>query len=266
MTWKRTTVDGRTALYGVAGAGRPLVFLHGWALGQHAYRKALGRLVGLGVRVYAPALPGFGGTPDLPARDFTFRGYAAWVDEFIGAVGIDEPVYLVGHSFGGGVAIQTAYDFGERVRVLVLVNSIGAAMPDRALWDWGRHFPGDLLPIPHVARVIPAVLEDAVPNLLRNPFGLWRVAQLARRADLTRELSALKSRQLPVVVLHGEDDLIVPKPAFDAICAAIGLDGAVVSGNHSWLLADPDQFGEVMTNVIGVADVARSLERDEPTG
>ena len=33
-----------------------------------------------------------------------------------------------------------------------------------------------------------------------------------------------------------------------------------MNGNHSWLLADPDSFGEVMTNVVGVAQLARSLE------
>src|SRR4051794_2201561 len=91
LVWKRTTVDGRTALYGVAGEGVPVVFLHGWALGQHAYKRALKRLVAMGTRVYAPALPGFGGTPDLPARTFSMAGYAEWVTGFLDAVKIDEP-------------------------------------------------------------------------------------------------------------------------------------------------------------------------------
>ena len=37
-------------------------------------------------------------------------------------------------------------------------------------------------------------------------------------------------------------------------------EGEVVSGNHSWLLADPDSFGEVMTNIVAVAQVARDAE------
>ena len=48
--------------------------------------------------------------------------------------------------------------------------------------------------------------------------------------------------------------------SFEALCAAIGSEGEVVSGNHSWLLADPDAFGEVMTNVVAVAKLAHELE------
>jgi pimeloyl-ACP methyl ester carboxylesterase len=275
LVWKRATVDRRTALYGVAGDpdGTPVVFLHGWGLGQHAYKRALRRLVDLGCRVWAPALPGFGGTADLPRRTFSIAGYAEWVDGFMAAVRIDAPVFLVGHSFGGGVAIQTAHDFPERVRSLVLVNSIGGSawradgslvrsMAERPLWDWGLHFPADISPLRHVHRVLPVILEDAVPNLIRNPRALWRVGQLARRADLTRELEVLRDRQLPVTVLWGQKDELVTRANFDAVCTALGQQGEVVAGNHSWLLVDPDAFGEVMTNVVAVADAVRAF--DEP--
>ena len=274
LTWKRTTVDGRTALYGVSGEGPPVLFLHGWGLGQHAYKGTLKRLVRLGCKVYAPALPGFGGTPDLPPRRFSFQGYAAWVDSFMETVGIDDPVFLVGHSFGGGVSIKLAHDFPERVRYLVLVNSVGGStwssagstvrsMAERPLWDWGLHFPSDVLPLPQLTRVLPRMLEDALPNALRNPMALWKVAQLARKADLTPELEDLKARKVPVVVLWGDKDQIIPRASFDALCVAIGSEGEVVAGNHSWLLADPDAFGEVMTNVLSVAQLARTLESDD---
>jgi pimeloyl-ACP methyl ester carboxylesterase len=273
LVWKRATVERRSALYGVAGepGGIPVVFLHGWGLGQHAYKRALKRLVQLGCRVWAPALPGFGGTDDLPARNLSIAGYAEWVDGFMTAVKITEPVFLVGHSFGGGVAIQTAHDYPDRVRSLVLVNSIGGSawredgslvrsMAERPLWDWGIHFPSDLLPLRQIRNVLPVILEDAVPNLLRNPRAMWRVAGLARRADLTRELEALKERRMPVTVLWGGEDEIIPKASFDALCVALGQEGEVVEGNHSWLLADPDAFGEVMTNVVSVAEIARAME------
>ena len=71
LVWKRTRVEGRSALYGVAGEGPPVVFVHGWALGSHSYKRALKRLVGLGLKVFAPALPGFGGTADLPEARFS---------------------------------------------------------------------------------------------------------------------------------------------------------------------------------------------------
>jgi pimeloyl-ACP methyl ester carboxylesterase len=272
LTWHRTTVDGRAALYGVGGAGLPVLFLHGWALGQHSYKRALKRLVHLGCRVYAPALPGFGGTPGLPPADFSLVGYAKWVAGFLDAVGVNEPVLLIGHSFGGGVAIRLAYDFPSHVRSLVLVNSIGGStwtsagsrvrsMAERPLWDWGLHFPGDVFPLPQLTRVLPVLLEDALPNAVRNPRALWTVAQLARKADLTPELEELKQRRLPVVVLWGNKDRIIPRASFDALCRALGADGEIVAGNHSWLLADPDAFGEVITNVVEVAKLARQMER-----
>jgi pimeloyl-ACP methyl ester carboxylesterase len=271
LVWRRTTVDGRLALYGEAGEGLPVVFLHGWGLGQHAYRRPLKRLVQLGCHVWAPALPGFGGTAGLPEKDFSLAGYAAWLDRFLATVGLDEPAVVVGHSFGGGVAIELAHDFQPRVRSLVLVNSIGGSawagtgetarsMAERPLWDWGLHFPSDVLLFPRLTRVLPVILQEALPNVVRNPRALLRVADLARKADLTAELETLKDRRLPVVVLWGDGDRIIPKPSFDALCRAIGSDGEVVTGNHSWLLADPDAFGEIMTNVVGVAKLARSLE------
>jgi len=271
LVWKRTTVDGRTALYGVAGEGTPVLFLHGWGLGQHSYKRALKRLVRMGTRVYAPALPGFGGTPDLPSRHFSFDGYADWVDQFLTAVKVDEPCFVVGHSFGGGVSIQFAHDFPERVRTLVLINSVGGSrwndndrqLKDRPLWDWGIHFPGDILGPRALARVLPVVLEDAVPNLVRNPLAFWKVAGLARTADLHDELEALKARELPIVILWGDKDKIIPRASFDDLCTAIGRAGEVVKGNHSWLLADPDSFGEVMTNVLSVARLAKSLEDED---
>lgn len=271
LVWKRTTVDGRPALYGVAGEGTPVLFLHGWGLGQHSYKRALKRLVRMGTRVFAPALPGFGGTPDLPSPQFSFDGYAAWVDAFLTAVGVDEPAFVVGHSFGGGVSIQFAHDFADRVRTLVLINSVGGSkwndrnrkMADRPLWDWGIHFPADLLGPRQIARVLPVVLEDAVPNLVRNPRAFWKVAGLARSADLQDELEALKARKLPIVILWGDKDRIIPRASFDDLCTAIGRAGEVVPGTHSWLLADPDAFGEVMTNVLSVARLAKSLEDED---
>jgi pimeloyl-ACP methyl ester carboxylesterase len=270
LAWRRVKVLGRTAHYGVAGAGLPVLFLHGWGLGQHTYKRALKRLVHLGCQVYAPALPGFGGSPDLPGEP-SIDAYGAWAAAFIEAVDIDEPVFLVGHSFGGAVAIQLAHDHERLVRYLVLINSIGGSawsssgstvrsMAQRPLWDWGIHFPRDIFPVRQMSRVLPVILEDAVSNVVRNPRAMWRVANLARKADLTEELEELKRRKLPVVVLWGDQDHIIPRASFDALCAAIGSEGEVVSGNHSWLLADPDAFGEVMTNSVAVAQLARQAE------
>ena len=257
-------VDGRDALYGVAGDGPPVVLLHGWGLTHRTYRRALQALAQKGAQVWAPALPGFGGTAELPAESTTLRGYAAWVVAFLDAVGLTDPVTLVGHSFGGGVAIQTAHDAPKRVARLVCVNSIGGSawteergvirsMAQRPLWDWGLHLQADLLPWRQATRVIPVILGDAVPNLLRNPGALWRVGHLARTADLTAELEVLKRRKLPVVVLWGRNDNVLPPTCLASLRGALGDPEVItVDGSHSWLLSNPKAFGEVMTNVVGL--------------
>ena len=122
FTGKRTWVQDRPAFYGIAGTGQPVLFLHGWALGQHTYRSVVERIASSGCRVYAPGLPGFGGTGDLPNNLFSIGGYANWVHDFLDELDIEEQLVVVGHSFGGGVAIRFTHAHTDRVRSLVLVN------------------------------------------------------------------------------------------------------------------------------------------------
>lgn len=271
---RRTFVQGRGASYSVAGEGLPVVMLHGWALAQHTYRDVISAIAAQGCMVIAPALPGFGGTADLPGDSFSIRGYARWVADLLDSLDIHEPAVVVGHSFGGGVAVQLAHDFRSRVRSLVLVNSIGGSswrrgnalrsITERPLWDWGLHFPGDVWPVRQATRVLPVVAEDLLPNLVRNPRAIVRVANLARRADLRVELEALRDGGLPITIIWAARDGIIPRESFEALCVASGVEGTVVEGSHSWLLADPQHFGEVITNDVRIAQAARDLEQKAP--
>ena len=219
-------------------------------------------------------MPGFGGTRDLPGDSFSMRGYAQWVADLLDALEIEESAVVLGHSFGGGVAIRLAFDHRPRVRSLVLVNSVGGSswkrgktlrsIAERPLWDWGLHFPSDVWPIRQATRVLPVVVEDFLPNLLRNPRAIVRVANLARRADMRVELEALRDDGMPISIIWGTRDGIVTREAFEALCVASGVQGTVVEGSHSWLLADPQQFGEVITNDVRVAQAARELEQRAP--
>ena len=259
LRWSRTLVQGRPAVYGEAGEGPPVVFLHGWGLGHHAYKRPLARLALRGCRVLAPALPGFGGTADLPSGS-GIHAHGVWTDAFMEAVGVDEPAIVIGHSFGGGVAISLAHDYRSRVAKLVLVNSVGGAawgdgdraLADRPLLHWAVQFGKELWPPLKGLRLALSVREDLIPNLLFNPRAMFTAGALAARADLRDELGELRARQLPVVVISGADDAVIPMSAFDALCSALGIEGSVLPGDHSWLLADPDAFDEVMANVVGL--------------
>ena len=248
----------------MAGEGLPVLFLHGWALGNRSYKRPLERLARLGCRVYAPALPGLGGSADLPADPCGLDGYAAWADAFVAAVGEKGPVHVVGHSLGGAVAVKLAHDFPDRVRALVLMNSLGGdvwrtgggkifRMADRPLLDWVSQFSKDLLLDWRAPWTLAAILEDAAPNIVTNPLGIWRLANAARRVDLARELSALRSSRVPVVAVSGSGDCIVPRASFQSLCEALGLRGRVVKGRHSWMLSDPGTFAAVMADVLSTA-------------
>ena len=256
LTWYRTTVEGRPASYGVGGTSGPaVVFLHGWATGSRTYRRALRRLVRRGCRVYAPALPSFGGTADLPAARMNMAGYAEWVSNFMAEVGIDEPAVVIGHSFGAGVGTKLAHSRPHQVRYLVLLNAVGGVAA-RSPWAWVAAFGRELWPLPQALGTVQALQRDLMWNLTRNPAGLLRAALLARDVDLRSEQADLRDLGVPVLVLHSEGDEVIPRRAFYALCDSLGTDGRIVSGRHAWLLADPDSFGEVLATVVDV-EVAR---------
>jgi pimeloyl-ACP methyl ester carboxylesterase/predicted amino acid-binding ACT domain protein len=261
LQWRATVVHGRRAAFAVGGAGLPVVFLHGWGLGHHAYQRSLRELIARGCRVYAPALPGFGGTPNLARHERTMAGYAAWVEAFFQAAEIEGSALVVGHSFGGGVAIQLAHDAPERVRQLVLINSVGSpsggggplltAKPhDRPAWQYGFEFSRELMLTRDGFRVMQAMRQDVLRNLVANPFTMWELATLARTVDLTDELADLRGRGVPILVLWSDADGVLPRASFEALCAAIGTDGRVIRGGHSWLLANPRALGQVLDNVL----------------
>jgi pimeloyl-ACP methyl ester carboxylesterase len=262
LRWHRTTIGGREVMYGDAGDGPPVVFLHGWGLSARSYAQALPLIAATGSRVIAPALPGFGRSDALPG-EYTFTKLVAWLIELLDTLDLRDPVAFIGHSFGGAVATATAWEHPDRVRSLVLVNSIGGSvwktgkrgerlLADRPLWDWGLRLPGEFGGRSY-RKVLPVVVKDLVGNALSNPRALRRAAELARNADLRDELATLAERGLPVSILWGSEDNVVPEATFLAMCEAAGAPGDIIeNAGHSWLLADPEGFGELVTNSLAV--------------
>jgi pimeloyl-ACP methyl ester carboxylesterase len=235
--------------------------MHGWGLRPNAYRGPIEAMASAGCRVYAPSLPGFGGTRELDPEGRTFAGYARWVGQFLDAVDEREVALMAGHSFGGGVATAFVYAQPGRASALLLVNAIGsptwALFPNevrttmqRPVWDWGRHFGTDLLHSPHLVRVLPTLLEDFIPNLLGNPLGMFRTGEFIRRADLVNEVRTIAERGIPVSVAWSDRDRLVSRSAFDELRRAAGVEGVVIEGAHAWLIADPSTFRELAISAL----------------
>src|SRR5207247_5261751 len=116
-------VAGRPANVIEPGAGDPpVVFVHGLAGSWQNWLENLPHFAERH-RVIAMDLPGFGASP-MPAEKISISGYAQWLDELLGTLGVDEAV-VVGNSMGGFIGAELAIAFPRRVRRLVLVSAAG---------------------------------------------------------------------------------------------------------------------------------------------
>ncbi len=108
--------------YSDSGEGTPILFLHGWRSNRHAFLPLAENLSGRG-RCLLVDLPGFGQTP-IPASPWGTAEYAEFIHQFITQKQIG-PSVLIGHSFGGRIAIRLATRWPEAVRGMALIASAG---------------------------------------------------------------------------------------------------------------------------------------------
>jgi len=108
--------------YGEPGTGPTLLLVHGFRGDHHGLEPVISYLPG--VHVVAPDLPGFGASAPLPG-EHSIDGYAAWLRAFAAAVGLDDRIVVVGHSFGTIVAAKALAD-GLPAAQAILINPIAA--------------------------------------------------------------------------------------------------------------------------------------------
>ena len=117
-------LHGKRIVYREAGDTGPVVVLiHGMASSSSTWDPVL-PLLGEHCRVVAPDLLGSGGSAKPVTGDYSLGAYASTVRDVMAALDIDRAT-IVGHSLGGGVALQFAYQFHDRCDRLVLVSAGG---------------------------------------------------------------------------------------------------------------------------------------------
>ncbi|MFZ0835489.1 MAG: alpha/beta fold hydrolase [Mycobacterium sp.] len=164
-------------------AAEPLLLIHGMAASSRAWLPIIGPLSAK-YRVIAPDLLGHGRS-DKPRTDYSLGAFAVWIRDLLDE--LDIPVAtLVGHSLGGGVALQVAYQHREYCRRLVLVNSgglgIDISMPLRLLAA-----PGAELLLPLIASRPALFLGNGVVSLIAA-----RAEDAARLQERWKKYAALR--------------------------------------------------------------------------
>ncbi|WP_210509156.1 alpha/beta fold hydrolase [Naasia sp. SYSU D00057] len=239
-TTSKLVVRGRTVRYRETGSGDPVLLVHGIGRSLEDWTEQH-ELLPDGRRVISVDLPGFGWSDKLPGTT-TLERLGGWLADFLDELGVTDPVHLVGNSLGGAVAMTFAATHPERVRDLVLVNSAGfgrevtlalrllAVRPlTRVLLTPSRRGAArSLRGIFHSSDFLTEERIRHAYELQRRPrgamleaardLGTIRGVREEWRADLLARVGRL---DLPVLVVWGENDLILPALHLEAARAAL---------------------------------------------
>ena len=281
LTARRVRLHGDELYVREAGAGPVLLLLHGLAGSGSTFDPVL-PLLAEHARVVVPDLLGHGSSAK-PRADYSMGAHAGLVRDLLTVLGYDR-VTVVGHSLGGGVAMQLAYQHPETVERLVLVASGGlgheVSLLLRAATVPGAELVLPLLTVPlvrwsstMVARGVgrlPFVSRPAVDELIRQYELLSQasgraaflatlrgvVDPLGQRASATGRLYL--AEELPTLLVWGDHDHIIPVAHAHATHAALpGSRLTVLPGaGHFPHRADPARFADELLDFLAGTEPA----------
>lgn len=217
----------------------PIVLLHGWGISAMPYRETL-QLLAQSHLVIAPDLPSFAGSSYLGFLE-SYGRYAELIVAMLDRLGLDR-VHLVGHSFGGGIAMTIAAVERHRVASLTLIDTTG--IPIGSLIEVGLRraieMPLQLnLPKFYLQLVeIPLVFSH---NLLFNAQNVIQALKLSIEEDLRPLMPMI---QAPCLLLWSKLDLTTPLAIAEEMQDKIPNAElvAVEEGFHEWALLYPEKL------------------------
>ena len=278
---------GRAVLHGqvltyedVPGPGPLVVLVHGVGSSRATWDSTLPLLARNGAHVLAVDLPGHGGSAK-GRGDYSLGALASSLRDLLDHLGYDTCV-LVGHSLGGGVAMQFAYQFPERCEGLVLVASGGLGQETNPLLR-AASLPGAELVIPllshprtvdvigRVGQVLgafhigPGLLSSDSMTILAGlhdaPTRSAFLATLRGVVDVSGQrvsaISKLPDARLPILLVWGDRDPVIPVQHGRA-AAEVVPDGRLVvfpGAGHEPHRFDPQRFADL------IADYVKQLDR-----
>lgn len=283
---RHAVLHGHDVGYRMAGEGPAVLLIHGIAGSSATWREVAPLLAG-DHTVLAPDLLGHGESAK-PMGDYSLGAYASGLRDLLGLLDIPRAT-VVGQSFGGGVAMQLAYQHPECCERLVLVSSGGLGREVSWLL---RMFalPGFELLMPLLFPERVRSVGDGVSGFLhrqgiRSPrlAEMWRaygsLADSPNRAAFLRTLRAVidpggqtvsamdriyLAQGLPTLIVWGEDDEIIPVAHAHAAHEAIpGSRLEIFEGaTHFPHAEQPLRFAEVLRRFIGSTEPAVTTAND----
>lgn len=228
-------VNGLEVHYKIAGSGTPVyILLHGFGASTFSWREVMQPLSEIGT-VIAYDRPAFGLTERPVPGDWEGESpYSlnSQVDLLIGlmdALGVEKAI-LVGNSAGGTVAFAAALEYPQRVQALVAVDAaIYSGGPDSALLKFFLRTPQVNHLGPLISRSLagergdefikgawhdPELITEEILTGYRKPLqaenwdrALWELTLASEKNGIAEQLTSLA---MPVLVMTGDDDHIVP--------------------------------------------------------
>jgi pimeloyl-ACP methyl ester carboxylesterase len=266
-------LHGHELSYLDSGHGPAVLFLHGLTNSRHSWVHLVNALQA-DHRILAPDLFGHGASAKLMG-DYSLGAHAATMRDLLNRLGIDR-VTLVGHSFGGGIAMQFCYLFPERVERLVLIASGGLGRSVSPLLR-AATIPGAKWLLTVIASGwVRGRAEEAGGTLARlgwrpspDVTEIWRGFSSLADADSRRAFLATTRTvidpggqtvfardtwpmaiEIPTLVVWGTGDKMIP--AWHATMANTAIPGSRVElfegAGHFPHLDEPERFAELLSD------------------
>ena len=221
-------LHGHPVAYHAAGSGPVVLLIHGITSSADAWGEVIPALAER-YTVVAPDLLGHGGSAK-PRGDYSLGAYASGLRDLMAALG-HERATVVGHSMGGGIAMQLAYQFPERVERMALVSSGGL----------GREvgFVLRAATLPGAEWVLPLLTQPGPRRAIGFVSGLLAHAGVRTHADVRGTALGLASLSEPRArraFLHTARSIIDPNgqrvSATDRLYLAEGMPTLIVWGER----------------------------------
>jgi pimeloyl-ACP methyl ester carboxylesterase len=232
-------VHGHRVCFRLAGSGPLIVLVHGITGSSEQWVPVIEALRDR-YTLFAPDLLGHGESAK-PRGDYSLGAYASGIRDLL--IGLNaEPATIVGHSLGGGIAMQLAYQFPERCGRLVLMSSGGIARDVHPLLR-AASLPGSEIVLPLITHARLLRVGQALGRAL-GAIGLQAGADIAEGA---RGYASLNDREARAAFLHTIRAVIDPTgqrvSAVDRLYLAEALPSLIIWGENDPII--PPHHGEI---------------------